>query len=209
MTLRAPSEKDSALIDSLADSAQSPVAPEDSKASDDAVMSSVFIGQGPVLNNWKIMADGPQMDSHAEDDSNEDITPIVADVAQLARRERKYSERRIVTSRPVAPIWLQIGQALAVFMTVAWVTYAAIYVMAEPGIMKAITSSPLNLGGLLASVLAPVAMLCNGCQVLQRVPCTCCNVKADRWLNISWQGREMRSTPISTTDLPMTLLLGL
>lgn len=150
MTLIASSpEKDSvAEQDSLETNA--PNATTDTP--EEIVVSSVFIGQKPVLRNWKVMADGPQLqdDVAGFDDEEKNASPLA---------ERSYSDRRINTARPVASVWLQTAQAFAVFLTVAWITYAAIYIMALPGSVKAITSSPLTLGGILASVLAPVAMM--------------------------------------------------
>lgn len=132
-------------------------------AQSDAVVSSVFIGQRPVLRNWKMMADGPQTEEQDEQPVSsvaaEENADLSFDIPAVTAPERNFSVRRIATSRPIAPIWLQIAQAGAVFLTVAWVTYAAIYIMALPGSIKAITSSPLTLGGILASVLAPIAMM--------------------------------------------------
>ena len=55
--------------------------------------------------------------------------------------------------------WLQTAQYAAVFVTVAWVSYAAIYVLSLPGSAQNMISSPLTLGGIVASILAPVAMI--------------------------------------------------
>lgn len=126
----------------------SPVAediPPVTSEADPSVSSKLYMGQGPVLKNWKIMGRVPQ---------NELADQEAGDAAKT----RSYSDRKI-SGKPVAPFWLQIGQALAVFMTMAWLTYASIYIMALPGSIKAITSSPLTLGGIMASVLAPIAML--------------------------------------------------
>lgn len=137
----------------------------DKPESESTVESQVFIGMKPVLKNWKLFGedgvaneDRPEA-AHAEDDAaqadvgaNEPIMPVL-------NVGKKLTARRIRHTAPVAPFWLQIGQALAVFVTVAWVTYAAFYILALPGSIKAITSSPLTLGGIIASVLAPVAML--------------------------------------------------
>lgn len=138
---------------------ESPVSqsPEENKVQDSQsdIPASVFMGSKPALKNWKIYSDAPQ-DSAApmgsapsvDQDLDFDLKPV-----------RGLSDRRIGSHRPVTPVWLQVGQAVAVFVTVAWLTYAAIYIMALPNSVRSITSSPLTLGGILASVLAPIAML--------------------------------------------------
>lgn len=108
------------------------------------VTPNIFLGAKPALKNWKMFGDAPNDDFLAEQEQQS--------------QHRSISERAIPASR-VAPIWLQIGQALAVFITVAWLSYAAIYILALPNSIKTITSSPLTLGGILASVLAPIAMM--------------------------------------------------
>lgn len=138
------------------------VEPKSSESASDAAVSvsspgvttNVFMGTKPILKNWKMFGDTPQDMPIVEDDAEVHATmaaePVVA---------RHFSDRSIRAARPAAPYWLQIGQAMAVFITVAWVTYAAIYILALPNSIKTITSSPLTLGGILASVLAPIAML--------------------------------------------------
>jgi len=86
-------------------------------------------------------------DVETQDHENEELATV-----------RQFSDRSI-RAKPDAPFWLQIGQALAVFITVAWISYAAIYILALPNSIKTITSSPLTFGGVLASVLAPIAMM--------------------------------------------------
>lgn len=116
---------------------------------EDAFVSSVFIGQKPVLKNWKIHAGGPQMDDDVRPSSQADEdAALEAEMAAFTNiaPERNFSDRRIAVNRPVAPVWLQVAQALAVFLTVAWITYAAIYIVALPGGVKAITSSSFNCG---------------------------------------------------------------
>lgn len=128
------------------------------------VTPNVFIGTKPVLKNWKmygppatdIQEDEPSSQT-AQADEELDLPPELKEEDFTA--PRNYTSRAIRTSKPVAPIWLQIGQAVAVFATVAWLSYAAIYILALPNSIKMITSSPLTLGGILASVLAPVAMV--------------------------------------------------
>lgn len=128
-------------------------------ASSPEVTTSVFIGAKPALKNWKMFGETPQdLPKTEKDQAEENLAP-----AELASVETSYqrpvSDRSIRTVRPTAPYWLQVGQTLAVFVTVAWLTYAAIYILALPNSIKTITSSPLTLGGILASVLAPIAML--------------------------------------------------
>lgn len=134
------------------------VEPIDSESAPDAVSihppratPHIFMGSKPVLKNWKMFGDAPQ-------DSHDDESEILADLKAEQIISRNVSDRSI-RARPVTPYWLQIGQALAVFVTVAWLTYATIYILALPNSIKTITSSPLTLGGIVASVLAPIAML--------------------------------------------------
>lgn len=140
------------------------VEPEGSESALDAavpvsppeVTTSVFMGSKPMLKNWKMFGQTPQDIAKPEEDAEAEVeTDLRADPII----PRNFSDRSIRAARPAAPYWLQIGQALAVFVTVAWVTYAAIYILALPNSIKTITSSPLTLGGILASVLAPIAML--------------------------------------------------
>ncbi|HNQ92489.1 MAG TPA: hypothetical protein PKI93_06105 [Alphaproteobacteria bacterium] len=126
------------------------------------VESKIFMGTNPVLKNWKLTSSEGAANEAAEEFEAE---PAAEETAQekveapVYKSNRSYTGRKIKLGAPVASVWLQLGQALAVFLTVAWITYAAIYILALPGSVKAITSSPLTLGGVLASVLAPVAML--------------------------------------------------
>lgn len=113
------------------------------------VTSSVFIGTKPALKNWKMFNKEATQDFSLAPDKEESLSTTA---------QRNVTERSISISRS-APVWLQIGQALAVFITVAWLSYAAIYILALPNAIKTITSSPLTLGGILASVLAPIAMM--------------------------------------------------
>lgn len=123
---------------------------ENDKSRDSAdVTTSVFIGSKPALKNWKMFA---------KSQNDEFISEPEVENSQSTIAHRDFSDRAISISRS-APFWLQIGQALAVFITVAWISYAAIYILALPNSIKTITSSPLTLGGILASVLAPIAML--------------------------------------------------
>ncbi len=134
--------------DSAMEPTSSQVTEDDVKGFDDVVSRHVFQGR-PALRNWRIKSG--------------------ADVANAPEQseEKQFSDDSILelpaaNSRPMSGFssgWLQVVQALAVFATVAWATYATIYVLALPGGIKAILSSPLTLGGIVASVLAPIALL--------------------------------------------------
>lgn len=130
--------------------------------------ASVFMGGKPVLKNWKVYGDVPQDPAQESDAQETDVArdelvtspdAIEPDVAEEKIAPRQYSDHVIRAARPATPVWLQVGQAVAVFLTMAWLTYAGIYIFALPNLVKTVTSSPLALGGILASVLAPVAML--------------------------------------------------
>lgn len=77
--------------------------------------------------------------------------------AQLGARAFKIAQASHAKHR--AAKWLQVAQYTAVFITVAWVSYAAIYVLSLPGSAQNMINSPLTLGGIVASILAPVAMM--------------------------------------------------
>lgn len=140
-------------LESSAASSSASVSSEAKKeGSSPEVSATVFMGTKPALKNWKIYKDAPQ----AQDG---EIEGLDLDAKLPHAPIRGFSDRQMKSGRPVAPFWLQIGQAVAVFVTVAWLTYAAIYIMALPNSIRSITSSPLTLGGILASVLAPIAML--------------------------------------------------
>ncbi|MDY0028391.1 MAG: hypothetical protein RBR86_00440 [Pseudobdellovibrionaceae bacterium] len=140
-------------------SAQSPI-----------VGSHIYAGSQPVLKNWKISA------RHADQDDLPTVQtePDAEADAQLEEPQaltggdeptggaptlRSLTDRNIRTSGPSAPYWLQISQAVAVFLTVSWITYAGIYILSIPGSIKSITTSPLAMGLVLACVMTPVAML--------------------------------------------------
>jgi hypothetical protein len=118
-------------------------------ADTDAASRHVFMGDKPVLRNWKIMASSEEAESSEPPEKDNDEESLFSSLVGTSVRSVKQ----------VVPAWLQIAQAVAVFLTVAWVSYATIYILALPGSVKAITASPLTLGGILASVLAPVALL--------------------------------------------------
>lgn len=156
MTLTVSPKPESAQSVSSAvstDASQGASAPE--------VTSTVFMGAKPALKNWKMYGETPQQDGAAEETASLDLDaePSKGPRGGFGRGQRGYSDRLVASIRPAAPMWLQIGQAIAVFVTVAWLTYATIYIMALPNSFRSITSSPLTLGGVLASVLAPIAML--------------------------------------------------
>lgn len=118
-------------------------------ADTDAASRHVFMGDKPVLRNWKIMASSEEVEPSEPPEKDNDEESLFSSLVGTSVRSVKQ----------VVPAWLQIAQAVAVFLTVAWVSYATIYILALPGSVKAITASPLTLGGILASVLAPVALL--------------------------------------------------
>jgi hypothetical protein len=117
----------------------------------DAVSRHVFQGAKPAFRNWKIT-------SQPEDE-------VPGALNSFLSKEGMDEEVLVLPSGndkqggSIAPTWLQAVQAIAVFLTMAWVAYAAIYILALPGGVRTVISSPLTLGGVLASVLAPVALL--------------------------------------------------
>ena len=135
--------------ESAMDDASATVTEDDVKGFDDVVSRHVFQGK-PALRNWRIKN-----------------APVANSADAAPSEEKQYSDDSILelpaaNARPMGIFssgWLQVVQAIAVFATVAWATYATIYVLALPGGMAAILSSPLTLGGIVASVLAPIALL--------------------------------------------------
>lgn len=139
--------------DSSSPESEVPQEDGDVKGFDDVVSRHVFQGK-PALRNWKIRV------------SDEDASAS-GQGATVKSEEKQYSDDSILelpaeNAGPVrfaSSVWLQTVQAMAVFATVAWATYASIYIIALPGGLKSILSSPLALGGVVASVLAPIALL--------------------------------------------------
>ncbi|OIN85369.1 MAG: hypothetical protein AUJ12_09430 [Alphaproteobacteria bacterium CG1_02_46_17] len=131
------------------------------------IESKIYAGAGPVLKNWKISVpeampeQDPEQARDAEQNPDSDLSESSegkADEIELIA-PRGYTGRRIKSSGPNTPYWLQMGQAVAVFLTVAWITYAGLYILSLPGSIKSIATSPLALGLVLACVMTPVAML--------------------------------------------------
>ncbi len=79
------------------------------------------------------------------------------DDAQLGARAFKITQ--VSNAKYRATKWLQMAQYTAVFITVAWVSYATIYVLSLPGSAQNMINSPLTLGGIVASILAPITMI--------------------------------------------------
>lgn len=125
------------------------------------ITTSVFMGTKPALKNWKMYG---ETSNEEQQDLEDKRASLSADDGENTGNfspvpPRNFSDRSIRAVRRATPFWLQMGQALAVFLTVAWISYAAIYILALPNSIRTITSSPLTFGGILASVLAPIAMM--------------------------------------------------
>lgn len=145
------------------DSAQQNSTQADTQLHASATLGRVYSGQGPILKNWKISArdnDGDISDVK-EEGTEEDESASAGEgiVIPSLIADRGYAERHIRPPSLSAPFWLQAGQAVAVFLTVAWVTYAGLYFLSLPGSVKSVATSPLALGLVLACVMTPVAML--------------------------------------------------
>lgn len=133
-------------------------AQDEVKGFDDVVGRHVFQGK-PALRNWRIKNE-PVLDPAQAADLNQSENRAAAEARQFnddAILELPSGDTK--TAKPLNSTWLQIVQAIAVFATVAWATYATIYILALPGGLKSILASPLALGGVVASVLAPIALL--------------------------------------------------
>lgn len=120
----------------------------DVKGFDDVVGRHVFQGK-PALRNWKIKANPVTEQGAPQSEEKQFSDDGILELPAANARPLRLGMSRV----------LQVAQALAVFATVAWVTYATIYVLALPGGMKALMQSPFSLGSVIASVLAPIAML--------------------------------------------------
>jgi hypothetical protein len=118
---------------------------------DDTVSRHVFQGSKPAFRNWKITSQ-PDEDIAGEEISLSSKGSADDEILVLPPANER-------SEGGIAPSWLQAVQAVAVFLTMAWIAYATIYILALPGGVRTILSSPLTLGGILASVLAPVALL--------------------------------------------------
>lgn len=131
-----------------------------------------FLGKSPVHKFWKKSSKSESGSDNGAFQSNEAANEIEnaqekqldqenssAMVSIETSRPQLEREARIATFRQSSSGWLQISQYAAVFITVAWITYVTIYLLSLPGTSYALIKSPLTFGGVVASVLAPIAMV--------------------------------------------------
>ena len=114
-----------------------------------APSARVFQGSKPALRNWRISSEqqisNAGIDSHDQDD-------------ELFGSPRARANQK--SSAPVTtPVTLKIAHAVGAFVTVAWLVYSVSYLFKLQGGIASILSSPFTLGGIVAAVLAPVAII--------------------------------------------------
>jgi chromosome segregation ATPase len=109
------------------------------------VYPNVYKGQKPALRNWKISS--PPANSESSDSVFETEDDLFSSPLRAAQPS---------TSTPLV---LKIAHAVGVFVTVAWLVYAVSYLFKIQGGIGSVLSSPLTMGGVMAGVLAPVALI--------------------------------------------------
>ena len=113
----------------------------------------IFQGQNPPLRNWKISA--PMPESFDADKKAEPLDFADEEMARIRAASSATAEKlRIQT-----PAWLVGMQYVAIFLSVAWLTFSAIYVLSLPQTLTQLFSTPLAAGGIFSTVLAPIALL--------------------------------------------------
>lgn len=111
----------------------------------------VFQGTKPALRNWRISSD-PQNQNSGQRSAHDNIDGEDDDLFSSTARPRH--DQNIQT-----PVALKIAHGLGVFVTIAWLVYAVSYLLKIEGGMGAIAANPFTLGGVVAGVLAPVALI--------------------------------------------------
>lgn len=122
---------------------------QDEKVVEMAATAKVFQGSGPALRNWKISTT-PEEQAVAVKIEGFDFGE-----EELARIKSAHKDQFQIEM----PAWLQVVQYAAVFATVAWLTFSAIYISSLPQGFAQIFASPLSFGSIFAAILAPVALI--------------------------------------------------
>ncbi len=110
----------------------------------------VFQGKNPTLRNWKIAAPETEFAARSSHIASFDETD-----EEMSRIKSAHNDKFNINT----PKWLEMVQYVSVFATVAWLTYSSVYLSSIPNIVADVFSSPVRTGGVLAAILAPVAML--------------------------------------------------
>ena len=107
----------------------------------------VYQGAKPALRNWRISSD-PVNRNTAHDNIDHDDDDF------LNARPQNQKHHNLET-----PFALKIAHGVGMFVTIAWLVYAGSYLLKIQGGIAAITANPFTLGGVVAGVLAPVALI--------------------------------------------------
>lgn len=113
----------------------------------------VFQGNRPALRNWKIAS--PNMETSQNEAIADNIQGFDVAEEEIARIQSAHNDSFDIQT----PKWLEITQYVSVFLSVAWLTYSAVYLASIPNVAQELFSSPVRAGGVLATVLAPIALL--------------------------------------------------
>lgn len=111
---------------------------------DETPRPRIFQGERPALRNWKIS-------TQAQAEAETMQSPLDSEAVNF-----EISQPLVSTK---ASGWQQAIQYSAVFITVSWLTYAAIYIYSMQGGAAGIFSSPLAFGSIAATIMSPVALL--------------------------------------------------
>jgi chromosome segregation ATPase len=109
----------------------------------------VFQGTKPALRNWRISSERQAQNSGIDTNDQDD---------DLFGSPQSRATAR--ASAPVTtPATLKIAHAVGAFVTIAWLVYSVSYLFKLQGGIASVLSSPFTFGGIVAAILAPVAII--------------------------------------------------
>jgi DNA repair exonuclease SbcCD ATPase subunit len=126
------------------------ISPVISSEADQEPSVKIFQGSKPALKNWRIAS---------AEDSEAPVPEQFDDAPHAVSHERLPLD---------TPLWLRAAQIAGAAFTLGWLTYSVFYVVALPPESRALLASPLALGGLVAAVFAPIALVWVCLATLQR-----------------------------------------
>lgn len=113
----------------------------------------VFQGPRPALRNWTIAAPMDQQGNEQQASKVEEH--IEGFDEEISVIKSAHKDNFSINT----PKWLEVVQYASVFLSVAWLTYSAVYLSSLPNVAADLFSSPVRAGGVLATILAPIAIL--------------------------------------------------
>lgn len=116
----------------------------------------VFQGSKPALRNWRISSDAQT----ANQSSQREVDFADQDDDFFGAARNRSAQNAIYKSAPVStPLTLKIAHAVGAFVTIAWLVYSVSYLFKLQGGIATVLASPFTLGGIVAAILAPVALI--------------------------------------------------